>query len=68
MVVYVTCCSFSHNNNNNNNDVLHVFRLDVVPKPWNKATAQAYELVSANLFTTNPILAQILNNWYKDYR
>lgn len=45
----------------------HRQELDVVPKPWNKATAQAYELVSANLFTTNPILAQILNNWYKDY-
>ncbi|XP_019854285.1 PREDICTED: dynein heavy chain 7, axonemal-like [Amphimedon queenslandica] len=44
----------------------HRQELDVVPKPWNKSVVQAYESISVKLFVTNPVLTQVLNDWYRD--
>lgn len=43
-------------------------RLMVVPKPWNKTVVAAFASISQTLFVTNPILTQVLNLWYRDYR
>ena len=57
IIMIVFCC------------VLYMYyRLDVVPKPWNKSVVQAYESVSVKLFVTNPVLTQVLNDWYRDLR
>ena len=45
-----------------------MYRLDVNPKPWNKSAEAAYCAITRNLFAVNPVLTQVLNNWYKEYR
>ena len=39
-----------------------------MPKAWNRSVIQAFEVISVKLFVTNPVLRQVLNDWYRDLR